>query len=706
MPVAFYSDGIPPMLKRFDRWSPWKAVWSEKRGKFDKIPQLASNPDYGLSTAKPDKWVSFDKALAALDLSKSAGLGFVMTGVVGVVAIDLDNCLNAPWALAVIGQVGSYTEISPSGKGYRIFLMGSIEADWTNHEVGIEVYGGNEARFLTVTGTRLPGSPENLTLVEPAVLADLAKQYAKERRKAEIIDLSIPEIVDDMFLPSTDKLPIPGASLRFLQTGEFDTDRSGTLFGVGVSLFAAGYTDAEVFSILATNDYALDVAMDHRRQDNDRALLYLWREHCLKAKGKGQSSIVTADEFDVVELEPGEADRPNYLRDGKGKIEATIENITKAVRCPDECGVEIRHDQFRDEIMFNVHGQKDAWQTFKDADYSRLRIALEKKGFKPVGRELIRDVVLLVAEEQQFDSAILWLGGLAWDGVLRVENFLCQYFGAEDSPYIKAVSLYLWTAMAGRVLVPGIKADMVPILIGEQGALKSSSVAAMVPSPDFFTEVSFHEKDDDLARKMRGRLLAEIGELRGLHTRELESIKAFITRTHENWVPKYREFATSFPRRLVFIGTTNQSEFLADETGNRRFLPVKTQRADIDAVKADRLQLWAEGRELFELLGVAYQGAESLAKEAQAEHVMHEPWADDIAKWLDEPDMLTGEIPRAREFLLAADIARECLRIDAKNYKRADQMQIGKVLRAQGFKPGKPYVNGAQIRAWVIDKTT
>ncbi|MCV5824559.1 virulence-associated E family protein, partial [Escherichia coli] len=86
---------------------------------------------------------------------------------------------------------------------------------------------------------------------------------------------------------------------------------------------------------------------------------------------------------------------------------------------------------------------------------------------------------------------------------------------------------------------------------------------------------SFAEKDDDLARKMRGRLVAEIGELRGLNTKELESIKAFVTRTHENWIPKYREFATQFPRRLVFVGTTNEDEFLADKTGNRRWLPVE-----------------------------------------------------------------------------------------------------------------------------------
>jgi len=682
---SFYLEHVPAALKTIDRWSPWKAVWNVKRKKFDKIPQLASNPDYGLSTAKPDKWVSFDLAAAALSHNKSAGLGFVMTGLKGIVAIDLDNCLDQSWALDIITQVNSYTELSPSGQGYRIFLHGDLEVDWTNHDQGIEVYGGNEARFLTVTGAALVNSPADLVRVAPGVLADLFTRYAREKRKAEVIDLNLPDLLDDLVLPYVEDLRIPAGPKRFLLTGEFDTDRSGTLFGVGVSLYAAGYTDAEVLSILAYNDFAMEVALDHRRQDQDRALLYLWREHCLKAKGKASASIATSDDFDVVEVPSGEREMPRFKRDKVGAIESTIENVSKALNRPDLCGIQIRYDSFRDEIMFTPDDAPNAWRAFTDADYSRLRITLEQGGFKPVGRELIRDVVLMVADDNPFDSAIEWLDGLTWDGVPRVERFLSNYFSAEDTDYTRAVASYIWTALAGRVLEPGIKADMVPILIGEQGSKKSSSVAAMVPSQDFFTEVSFHEKEEDLSRKMRGRLLAEIGELRGLHTKEQESIKAFITRTHENWIPKYREFATSFPRRLVFIGTTNQEQFLADDTGNRRWCPVRVGQADIEAIRRDRLQLWAEGRELFSLFGIAFRDAERLAADVHEEHTMTERFQEEIENWLSAPDALTGEIPRTREFLRTGDIARECLRIEARNLSRADEMQIGKVLRIAGF---------------------
>ena len=379
---------------------------------------------------------------------------------------------------------------------------------------------------------------------------------------------------------------------------------------------------------------------------------------------------------------------PPYARDNFGKIKATINNVKLACLRPDLVGMEIRLDQFRDEIMQCAPGSGQ-WQSFTDADYSRLRITLERQDFKPVGRELIRDVVLLVAQEHPFDSAQTWLSGLVWDGVPRVEQFLATYFSSPDTPYTRAVSMYLWTAMAGRVMEPGCKADMVPILVGGQGVGKSSGVAAMCPSHDFFTEVSFAEKEDDLARRMRGRLLGEIGELRGLHTKELESIKAFITRTHENWVPKYREFAVTFPRRIVFIGTTNREEFLADETGNRRWLPVSVGQGHVDDIRRDRLQLWAEAHDLFALLGVKWQDADRLAEAIHGDHTISDVWDDVVRQWLDEVDPLTGETPRARKFLRLGDVLSQAIGLDAKHCVRREESRMGKVLRRLGYERRK-----------------
>ncbi|ECD9549297.1 ATPase [Salmonella enterica subsp. houtenae] len=412
------------------------------------------------------------------------------------------------------------------------------------------------------------------------------------------------------------------------------------------------------------------------------------------------NSVASVDDFEDLTSTgvAGPLPLPAFERDNRGRIEAEILNAVKAVARPDFIGVDIRFDQFRDEIMLAPAGSGQ-WRPFTDADYVELRMTMAENGFKPVGRELIRDAVLQVSSEQPFDSAITWLDGLEWDGVPRIETFYHTHFGTADTAYTRAVSLYMWTALAGRVLEPGIKADMVPILVGPQGCGKSSGVEALSPDPMFFTEISFAEKDDDLARKMRGRLLAEIGELRGLNTKELESIKAFVTRTHENWIPKYREFATQFPRRLVFIGTTNESEFLADKTGNRRWLPVEVSKVDVQAIRRDLLLLWAEARETFKRLGgIQFRDAERLGAEVHEQYTIKDAWLETVEKWLDTPDTLTGEIPRTREFLRASDVLRDAIGLDPRYIGRREEMRISNVLQNCGYKRVQRRVGGKKMR--------
>jgi predicted P-loop ATPase len=362
-------------------------------------------------------------------------------------------------------------------------------------------------------------------------------------------------------------------------------------------------------------------------------------------------------------------------------------------------GMSIAYDNFRDEIMYSEDAGCN-WQSFKDADYTRLRIALERCGFLPPSKDATRDAVLLVAEQQAFDSAQVWLSRLTWDGVPRIERFLSTYFATDDTPYTRAVGRYIWTAMAGRVLEPGCKADMAPILVGAQGLRKSSGVAAIAPAPEFFTEISFGEKEDDLSRKMRGRLVAELGELKGLASRDSESIKAWMTKRYEDWTPKYREFNTVFPRRLLCFGTTNKDEFLVDETGHRRWLPVRVGLVDVDAITRDCAQLWAEARETWLLLGVDYHEAETLAMGEHGQYIVSDAWEPVVRAWLDTPDDMTEQKPADRNFLLVHEVLEGALRLDAKNCKKFEEMRIGAVLRALGYIRKKLRIEGVPTWVW------
>lgn len=398
-------------------------------------------------------------------------------------------------------------------------------------------------------------------------------------------------------------------------------------------------------------------------------------------------------------------DQPPYQRNQSGQVMATTENIVTALTWAGWQGPVVGWDEFRCEIMVR---SGDGWRSFEDEDYTDIKILLENRGkfFLPVSRVELRECVFKAAKLNSFDSAKLWLERLEWDGVRRVDRFLCDYWGAVDSEYSTAVGRYLWSALAARVLVPGIKADMVPILVGAQGAGKTRGIEALVPSDEYMCEISFDEKDDDVARKLRGVLVAEIAELRGLGTRDEEGIKAFITRRHEQWVPKFKEYKETFFRRVVFFGTTNDTEFLADITGNRRWLPfnvgARAGRSDSDVrpdlIERDRAQLWAEARELFGTEGVLWQDAERLAVDEHGAFMGHHPWEDAVAAWLvDYAEVLADKTDEGL-FVTGPQILTQALNI-TNRFTAGDGRQLAKVMTKLGFHKTKR-MNGS-IRGWL-----
>jgi hypothetical protein len=403
----------------------------------------------------------------------------------------------------------------------------------------------------------------------------------------------------------------------------------------------------------------------------------------------------------ITDADDGEL--PGFQRNKIGEIHPIARNLLLALARPALCGLRIAYDQFRDELMCAAPGT-EGWRQFRDADYVTIRVELETGGigFKPISKDLLREVVQAIAEAFKFDSAQYWLRRLKWDGVPRVAQFLSRYLRVADTPYHRAVSLYHWTGQAGRVLAPGTKADMAMIWTGPQGKMKSSAIAAMVPDIQFFCEIGFSEAESDLARKMRGKLVAEIAELRGLHTRDNEHIKSFMSRPVEIWTPKYKEFTTSYARRLMFIGTSNEDEILADKTGNRRWLPVKAHHdIDLDGIVADRDQLWAEAAVLFGRGGVAWREAQRLAPTEHEAFEVRDSWEDVIRDWLDTDD---GMSPRHADLplLRVHDVLVKALRLDIGKVTRKEELRCANILKGFGYERKKVWQSGRPIWAFVL----
>lgn len=465
--------------------------------------------------------------------------------------------------------------------------------------------------------------------------------------------------------------------------------------------------------------YAFSARAPHFDQDELDLKVWAWLDNkghsanpitertiLAKAREHGWQDIASAEDFEdltPVVQEPGEKidlPLPAFQRDGNGKIEAIVGNVRAALLRPDVVGMDIRFDEFRSEIVFAEADQPGQWLSFKDQHYFDLRYTLEKLGFKPVGRELIRDAVHWMATVAKIDTAQEWLNGLVWDGVPRVDGFLATYFGVEASPYSRAVGRYAWSAQAGRVLEPGVKADMVIILTGPQGQRKSSGIEALAPF-DTFREMSFHQTEEARARLMRGCLVVELGELSGLKTRAVEEIKAWASRRKEDWTPKYQEFAISLMRRCLFWGTTNDEGFLDDPTGERRWLPASSGKVDVAGIARDRDQLWAEGRALFEKHGVLWAEAETLAKvEHQHYRVEADSWEAALETWLQTPGL--DDVRPADGSFRLHDALVDGLNMRSGQIRKADEMRCAKVLKAIGCeKVFRDDASGKTQKVWV-----
>ena len=399
---------------------------------------------------------------------------------------------------------------------------------------------------------------------------------------------------------------------------------------------------------------------------------------------------------------PDDGSLPGFQRASNGEIFPIARNLLPALARPDVCGLRIGYDNFRDEIMSAAPGTDD-WRPFRDADYVFLRVMLETGGigFKPLAKDLLRETVAAVAEAYSFDSAILWVSKLQWDGVPRIDTFFSRYFRLKDSEYHTAVARYVWSAHAGRALVPGIKADMGVILTGIQGQAKSGAIAAMVPDRSLFCEIAFNESDENLARKMRGKLVVEVPELRGLHTRDNEGIKSFMTRPREQWTPKYKEFTTEYGRRSIIWGTSNEDEIFADKTGNRRWLPIKCgPEIDFAGIAADCHQLWAEAAVLFNASGIQWRDAQRLAADIHSDFAVTDVWTDEINAWLDAED-IDGSKNSDRKFLTTHMMLIQCIRMELSRITRKDELRMAGLLRTLKFDRRKVWVNNRAIWGFV-----
>ena len=391
---------------------------------------------------------------------------------------------------------------------------------------------------------------------------------------------------------------------------------------------------------------------------------------------------------------------PAFARVGNSMvIKSTLDNLRMALERFDFSNVELSFDDFKGGIMVKLN--QDERRPIRNEDYTEIRMMLEQRGFMPISKESIKDMIDMISNRNHYDSAILWINSLLWDGVPRIEMFNHTHLGAEDTPYTRAVATYMWTAFAGRVLVPGIKADMAPVLFSaQQGKYKSTAVSAMAPSKDEFLELSFNQSEADMARKMRGKMVIELAEMSGFKGKEAEATKAIMSSPGAEIVPKFKEVPVYIARRGLFVATTNDDSFLSDPTGARRLLPFEVGIVRVDMIQKDLLQLWAEASHTFKAQGIVWKHVESYMHPEHEKFRSIDPWESLIFDWLYVNDPLSGQLPSGDPCLTTAKILIRALGKMPCNISKQDEHRISNIMKELKFSKSRKQVLNERNYIW------
>ncbi len=205
---------------------------------------------------------------------------------------------------------------------------------------------------------------------------------------------------------------------------------------------------------------------------------------------------------------------------------------------------------------------------------------------------------MLIGERRAYHPVHDYLARLQWDRKPRIDTWLVDYFGAEDTPLNRAFGRKILCAAVRRVRHPGCKFDYMLVVEGPQGIGKSSAILALCDDRDWFTDQLEIGADAKVTiEKTAGHWILEMPELDGLSRRDTNRVKSFIPTMIDSARLSYGRFTSKRPRQFILFGTTNESRYLTDTTGNRRFWIVRATAADPAGIAAVRDQLWAEAAE-------------------------------------------------------------------------------------------------------------
>ncbi len=318
----------------------------------------------------------------------------------------------------------------------------------------------------------------------------------------------------------------------------------------------------------------------------------------------------------------------------------------------------------------------------------------------------VMDAALLAAKEDSYHRVREYLESLKWDGEPRLPSFFLDYFGAkqwkgsfgaerwtepvgEDVPYEWAAAVNFLVSAVSRVMNPGSKVDFMTILEGGQGKGKTEAVRILF-GPENYASAMESPTNKDFFQALPGRWGVEIEEMSSFSKAEDHRIKQVITMREDVYRASYAHYAKAYPRQCVFVGTNNETQYLRDATGARRFIPIRCTKSDWKGLRENRDQLWAEAVYRFKRGDPWWVFPPDTEKE-QSARFDEDPWEQPISKWLegkgDEAD--------------PGELLKEAVGVPLKEQHQGVSMRVKKVMTRLGWEKKQRRRHSKMVRLWV-----
>ena len=368
----------------------------------------------------------------------------------------------------------------------------------------------------------------------------------------------------------------------------------------------------------------------------------------------------------------------------KDKLTSSFNNTLNSVRISPEIFDIFRYNEFSKDIEVSKYhkwmgGMMYPGKIVDDNDLIILKSHLCKKFHIQPNISLINEVVNKVAFDNSYHPVKNYLNSLKWDRKKRLDRWLQEYCGVKDSIYTRFISWLIIVSACSRINKPGCKFDYMTIFEGDQGIGKSQAVNIL--GGQWTASINIMARDKDTIDKMRGKWIVEVPEMASFKKQEIEDLKAFIAHPIDRVRLAYARRAMDFPRQCIFVCTINQSVsgYLKDDTGNRRFFPVRLGKIDLGGLQRNRDMLFAEGWMVAKNNPTLYPTDKELLSEIlyqQSERELFDEMTNEVAEWLKTEYF---------KHVKGIEVYKNVFKSDESKFNTREQRRVGLIMKKLGW---------------------